>query len=485
MTLKVPALLLFSAIFSFATEWSDAGIARCGGLFLWKGKYISADAENCQTSDTAYHGPFKAYAAFSATRLHLRWENFWTIRSDTRKAEATAGIAGDFPWIAINANVTGDTSYMRAKASSAIKWNDSLAYAGVNIGGGSFGKLNLNWISETENSLLDTIRGSYEGEYISKGIFAGGKYKQHEWKIDGEYFQTDRAPIRKQHYAFRDSSLLRKGTFDYAYSAKDSRVEILLYHLDLNAHLFGVRYYEGDTKRFLYLPIEAELNGAEESVEYKNWKFNAGYTRGYLKISKTTKRFEETLAPNRLLDYSLTEALSFSFYRKNYRLYGDAHAYLAHLKIQKEWEIPIHSWLLSPLAFGDFFYSEGEADITEQDETDVLITSQKKYTPYHGDLKISGTILQLALKLGSPQKALYTQIKCSQFIPLFLRKKLEEITTSNNSQKNSSTSPSGSSSGSSSEASPGGKVSSPIMNEENLTPFRAGFAIEIEAGFKF
>lgn len=486
---RISVLLLCSALSSFGAElFSDAGKVRCGGLFLWKGKYASADAEACNVADTVKSEPVGVYARMSFARLHTRWENFWTSRLNAKEWNAAAGIYGDFPLLFLSAQVSGDTTHMQANATSALHVKDSLAYAGAEIGGGTFGTLRYSWKSETPGSPMDSLNATYEGEFIDKTFFGGGKFRRHEWRAQFGFFETSRFPIDDELYAIRDSSLLRNATAEYSYSAADSKVKIFLYHLDLDAHIFGVRTTDGDTKRILYVPAEAELNGAEESLRYGKWNFGLGYAQGYLKIPKTTARFEETLAANRLLDNSPLKVLSFSFYKKNYRIFGDANAKFTHAKIQKKWDVDYKGWNFSPEASGDFFFAWGGTDVILQDETTVLIVTEKKQTPYTGDFKVAGSLLGLSLKTTSPESRFFAEVKMQQLVPFYLKKSFERATEKSASAPGTGTT---TEPGTGTTTEPGTAPSTTTadnslsMKEEKITPFRAGFSIDASIGVKF
>ena len=484
---RISVLLLSFALNSFGAELlSDAGKVRCGGLFLWKGVYASADAEACNVADTVKSAPIGVYARASFARLHTRWKNFWTSRLTAKEWNAAAGIYGNFPFLFLDAQVSGDTAHLQASATSSLHTKDSLAYAGAEIGGGSFGTLHYSWTSETPGSLIDTLNADYEGKFVNKAFFGGGKFRRHEWRAQFGFIETSRSPIGDNElYAIRDSSLLRKATAEYTYSATDSKIRILIYHLDLDAHIFGLRTKDGDTKKFMFVPAEAELNGAEESLRYGKWDFGLGYAQGYLKVPETTARFEETFAANRLLGNSTLKILSFSFYKKNYRVFGDADAKFAHAKIQKRWDIGCRRWRIAPEASGDFFFIKGGTDLILQDETTVLFAVDKNQTPYTGDFKVAGSLLGLRAKVSSPAARFFADVKMQQLVPFYLKKNFE----SNDSD--SSGSSAGTGGGAGSGSGPSGTAVSPakdkslLMKEEKITPFRAGFSIDASVGFAF
>ncbi len=484
---RISVLLLSFALSSFGAELlSDAGKVRCGGLFLWKGVYASADAEACNVADTVKSAPIGVYARASFARLHTRWRNFWTSRLTAKEWNAGAGIYGDFPLLFLDAQVSGDTAHLQASATSSLHTKDSIAYAGAEIGGGSFGTLHYSWTSETPGSLIDTLNADYEGKFVNKAFFGGGKFKRHEWRAQFGFIETSRSPIGDNElYAIRDSSLLRKATAEYTYSATDSKIRILIYHLDLDAHIFGLRTKDGDTKKFMFVPAEAELNGAEESLRYGKWDFGLGYAQGYLKVPETTARFEETFAANRLLGNSTLKILSFSFYKKNYRVFGDADAKFAHAKIQKRWDIGCRRWRIAPEASGDFFFIKGGTDLILQDETTVLFAVDKNQTPYTGDFKVAGSLLGLRAKVSSPAARFFADVKMQQLVPFYLKKNFESDKGNSSGSSTGTGGSTGSGSGPSGTATSSTKNQSFLMKEEKITPFRAGFSIDASVGFAF
>lgn len=478
MKISQPAIVLFATVISLAADFT--GEARFRGLFLWNGEYASANASDKDISGSISLGTLNLDASLYAIRANVSWENFWEISSRINTYEGAVKIDGDFRHLKLSAAVNGNSDFGRAQALSAIHAADSLFFIGLRFGGGSFGKIRTTWRSETPNGFLDSMRIDYQGEFIRKGVLLGSQMGNHSVFFDGNIFWTKRAPIEDSHYALRDSSTLWNGELHYRYKRGDSEWKWSARYFHLNSHFFGVRSEEDNLKRFLYLPSRANIGIFHGEFQNPNWEISLGGATGHLRLPHNENRFEETLAPNRALDQSLIQTLSFAVYKLNYRLYGDASGWLLHSQAGRRFHFFPGLWHISPKIAMNFLYAQGGFDVYLKSESVSTFLIQKSITEtYHGDVKMSGAILHLNLLGESPKRRFFGSISLMQIIPFFVIKDL----TKTDAKGNTSSFHPGSSSSKPENSSL--KSDDSLHRSEHLSPFKTGFGIEVSVGLHF
>lgn len=484
--MKKISVFVFTLTAIISAAWNDAGTVRCRGLFLWNGQYASANASGCQASDSLQTGALLLSVDFKKYKSNVDWENFWRIESRAKIFEAGFSAQGDFRYILLGASFAGNGETHRSEILSEIHTDDSLFFVGTKMGGGTVDGVKAKWKSEKRNNVLDTVDIAYKGNFLRKGVFLGGKHRRHFWKIGGDFLETRRAPMENEHYALRDSSRVFLLRSEYAYASDWGTLAAKAFWANADFRFFGIRNEDGLSKRFAFLPARANVEGIDFSWVRPRFSLQAG---GFLlqgELPKNRERFYETLAPNRLLDYSLLQALSFRYFKRDYRLYGDANGFLSHFKAKRNFEFFPADFHLRPGVSADFIYAQGEFDITLESVTTSMFLKRIRPTDYFGNFKAAGAIANVSLLAETPGKNFFFRADCYQIVPFFVIKNLSKTLPNGKKQNvkpgNSSESSGPSSSGESS-ASP--SKNSTERKNEHLPIFKTGFAADISIGFRF
>ncbi len=454
----LPITVLLAATISLAEE--TVGTARCRGLFLWNGASASANASDCEIRDSTVTGILAVNASFRFFRANGSWENGWEVKSRREDVEGSVGVGGNFRFLNLSAQISGNTDFARASVLSVIHPGDSLFWAGTRLGGGTVGGIRSTWTSGSMNGFLDTMQIGYRGRFIRKGLLLGGRHGKHLVEFSGDIFHSRRAPVDGEHYAFRDASELWTGNFLHRFKGGDSEWEFRAKALHLDASLFGLRTEGDNVKRFAYLPVKANAAILDGALRSPGFELSLGGGGGHLRLPHRKARFEETLAPNRALDQSTAQALSFALFKRNYRLFGDASGWFLHARIEKPFHFQPGRWHLIPQTAADFVYAQGEWDMELQKETaEAFLIHKTTANPHRGDAHLAGIVAEFAFFAESPQKRFFGKIAAAQIIPLFFHKNVDR-------QK------------------AGEEDSSPTHKAERLSPFKTGFGIEASAGYR-
>ena len=197
------------------------------------------------------------------------------------------------------------------------------------------------------------------------------------------------------------------------------------------------------------------------------WDLQAGAFFLQLEVPRHAEKFFETLAPNRALDYSLLQVLASSFYKINYRMYGDLSGFLSHLKIKRTFEFTPGEFHLYPGIGADFFYVQGELDGAQENVTTSFIFSKVSKKTFEGNLKTFGVIANIAFAIESPKRRFFLNANAYQIAPIALFKELNKTDADGNE----------------SSISLGGE--SPSKSKTEYLPFKTGFAFDASFGIHF
>lgn len=458
--------LTFAALVS--AEWKETGMARCSGLFLLNKSNASANVFGCQILDSVRTSVLDVDAKLRDYNAKASWMyNGWKIKPEWTVPEAEIGTRGKFRHLVLEASVAGNGEHLRGLAESAIQTADSLAYIGTRFGGGSVGTITAKWTMLHPNGMLDTMDLEYETRYRTKGVFIGSKIFNHTAEVNWDFFHTRRAPFDDVHYAIRDSSEGFLGRFHYGYHASEGTFQFLAFWAHLNSEFFLLRSEEDNVKRFGYLELKGNLEGANLSYENRKWDLQAGAFFLQLEVPRHAEKFFETLAPNRALDYSLLQVLSSSFYKINYRMYGDLSGFLSHVKIKRTFEFTPGEFHLHPAIGADFFYVQGELDGAQENVTTSFIFSKVSKKTFEGNLKTFGVIANIAFAIESPKRRFFLNANAYQIAPIALFKELNKTDADGNE----------------SSISLGGE--SPSKSKTEYLPFKTGFAFDASFGIRF
>ena len=467
-----PVILL---VVAFAAAADFAGTARCRGLFLWNGKYASANASECEIRDSVRSGALQASAALHAYKANLEWENFWNISSRIQKWEGEAQMRGNFRYLDLAAEAVGDGEFFRANASTVLHTPDSLFFGELHLGGGTWGEIRSTWISDKPNGFLDTMRIGYRSEFLRKGLVVGTRFGRHTVNVEGNFFRSVRGPLDGDGYFLRDSSEFWMGKLRYVHRNGDAKWKMQAAYLSGNAHFYGLRKDGENIKRFAYLPVNADVLGANGGFSGRSWEWLCGGLYGHFRLPHRTERFWETLAPNRALGASLLQVLSFSLYKRNFRLYGEMEGGLIHSRVGRSFHFSPGMWHFAPRISGDFVYAQGDMDVFLTSETNKAFVFQKSQTElYRGEVYMAGAIAGTGFLLESPRRNFFTRLSLLQIVPFFLHKKLSKIDESGETSDVDF-----------GNGEPSSANTSSRRKSEHLSPFKTGFGIDLSVGYRF
>jgi len=411
-----------------AGAWGDRGLADCGGLFLLDQTNQTFSATHCNATDSVIQNHVTVYGAYHYTQWDATWQQGgWLLEGTQKDYSGNAGIRGDWEFLSLAADFSKGTSGEWISAMSTLKLPDSILYANASMGKGTVNLFTLTWNPQDSSGLIDTISGDWETEAIKTKFSLGMVFHRHQLQANLSTLKTHRASLGSTHYSLRDSSLLYGMGLKYDYRFNTGFASLQMQHLDLESHIFGLRNEDGNTKRFFYLPLDLKYNEIWGTLVYTDWKLRIGYGKARIKIPEETRRFYETLSPNRVLDYSITQVLSFSFYQRNYRIAGDINGYWLATSLGYSWEKEIYRWHWKPTLSSDFFRVQGTMDITKTNESTNLFggSSSKEY--YEGRLTFVGANAQISSRFESPLHQFFMHLSMGQIIPFYYHAVFKEV----------------------------------------------------------
>lgn len=413
----VCVLALATSIFA---SWSESGGVRCRGLFLLNGKFADAEFSSCQVSDSLQTDVLLVHVALQRYRESASFENSWKLESDILFQDARFGLQGNFRNILLGANFSGSRDFRHFDVVSEIHAADSLFFLGVTLGRLSIGEFRATWTSESEKSVLDTVDLAYRGNFLGHGIFLGSRLRKHSIQVSGNLWESRRESLKDDTYAIRDSSNLLRLRSEYAYRFDRGTVSADIFWTNLNSRFFGIRTEDGKSKRFAFLPVKANVEGLDVSWENDFLELQAGgiWLQGSFPHDRT--RFYETLAPNRMLNYSLLQAFSFAYFKRDYRLFGEASGFLSYFKAEKDFSFYPGNFLVQPGISANFIYAQGSLDMSMESVTTSIFVRKTQTTDYTGNLKTTGVIANLSLVLKSPHRKLFLAADSYQFVPFLV-----------------------------------------------------------------
>lgn len=458
----VCVLALATSIFA---SWSEAGGVRCRGLFLLNGKFADAEFSGCQVSDSLQTEVLLVHVALQRYQASASFENSWKLESDILFQVARFGLQGNFRNILLGANFSGSRDFRHFDVVSEIHAADSLFFLGVTLGRLSIGEFRATWTSESENSVLDTVDLVYRGNFLGHGIFLGSRLRKHSIQVSGNLWESRRESLKDDTYAIRDSSNLLRLRSEYAYRFDRGTVSADIFWTNLNSRFFGIRTEDGKAKRFAFLPVKANVEGLDVSWENDFLELQAGgiWLQGSFPHDRT--RFYETLAPNRMLNYSLLQAFSFAYFKRDYRLFGEASGFLSYFKAEKDFSFYPGNFLVQPGISANFIYAQGSLDMSMESVTTSIFVRKTQTTDYTGNLKTAGVIANLSLVLKSPHRKLFLAANSYQFVPFLVITSFEK--TSGNGKRQDI------------------DLENSSKRKKRSSIFKTGFAFDLSIGFHF
>lgn len=295
------------------------GLVHCGGLFLLNSETSQANGTGCIATDTVQFGTHSVFAGIGYDRINVKWIDSWTLSIKRSAFLGSAGFKSDFRNISLSVSASSEPSIT---SNLTIHTADSSLYAGTLFGRGFPTLATLRWESENETDEVHKIEADWESDYLRKGFVIGAQAKRHHIQTSLEQIST--TPVKQnEEYFIKDSSQVSIWNSLYKYSLDNSAIDLQYMLLSAKSEIIGNSYRDNSTKRFMYLPLKAIMHYADIHWGNESFGIDAKGVLAYGKMKRNDQRFFETLAPNRLLPASVTQALSFSFLQRNYRVNAD------------------------------------------------------------------------------------------------------------------------------------------------------------------
>ena len=472
----------------------NSGLVQCDGLFLLDWKGTKASAKGCSVSDSLQAGNWAFGASVGKIRYHLGYRRdsdqdqySWNLKMSEILTTGHVSLSKDFRFVGIDFNAD---ALPAIGISSRFHLPDSLLYAKATINTGLIELSGIHWNSDWEENYVPTIDGNYQSTILTKSFSAGTRLQGHQ--LQGGFLYGETTPdIQNQWgYAFSDSSDFWGTDFRYLYDGSSNKVQLSYAYLYADIRLFGLMRENVDEvseKRFAYLPLGIDANLFQANFQHKfpdGDRFTARAIYGTLEINIPweNRRFYETLAPNRALKSSILKTLSFSVFQRSFRIYGDIDGKIYDAGLNYQWNLNVGRWHLLPNASLDGFYASYTTKLNLRKESSGFFYIKHSTDTWKQDGYIIGTLAGLGTELQSPSKTFFASFGMEQIIPLYFHNDTESKEKS--------------SQGSSLQPPPDPNEAPPIeenkgnslaKNWDNLSSliFSNGFALQIQAGFRF
>ncbi len=471
----------------------NSGLVQCDGLFLLDWKGIKASAKGCDLSDSLQASGWAFGASVGKTSYHLGYRRSsdqdqysWNLKMGETFTTGHVSLSKEFKFIGIDANVS---ALPAIGISSRFHLPDSLLYAKAAINAGLIELSGIHWNSDWEEDYVPTIDGNYQSSILAKSFSAGTRLQNHQLQGSFSYGETSPDIENQWGYAFSDSSDFWGTDFRYLYDGSSNKAQFSYAYLYADIRLFGLMRENGEEvseKRFAYLPLGIDANLFQANFQHKfhdGDQFTARAIYGTLEINIPweSRRFYETLAPNRALKSSVLKTLSFSVFQRSFRVYGDIDGRLADAGVGYEWNLGLGGWHLLPKISLDAFYISYTTKLNMRKESSGFFYIKHSTDTWQQDGYIIGTLAGLNMELNSPSSRFFASAGVEQIVPLYFHRETDSKEKS--SQDSSLQPPPETNEASHTEKSKG---SSLAKNWEKFSSFvfRNGFALHLQAGFR-
>jgi len=399
-------------------EVSSNSLAHCGGLFLLDSDSRQLDGFACQASDTTQAGKYSAFASLSRYRIDGLWKDGWTLSFNSTRNIGAAGIRASYK----NISYSLEASSLPTLASSiTADAADSLMYASIQLERGAPRLVDIRWESENKTDQVNIIEGHWDTEYLRRGFTIGSKFRNGEFQANLNYTSTKPQNTHEEYYV-KDSSTIWFWKAGYRHSFETGRLQLGYTGASADIHIFGNTYRENSTKRFMYIPLEANFHYGDIQWEHEVFGLTARGLKIDSRMEKNNKRFFETFAPNRILPGSITQALSFSFLQKNYRIGADVDLSAVTLggHFNPQFSITPHLQV-SPRIELHGYYTYNELEIERKTETTSFMANNLENSTWSWMLESYGCIAGLGFTLEGKAPGTNRRIsifgRVSQIIP--------------------------------------------------------------------
>lgn len=397
---------------------SSKSTAQCGGLFLLDTKTAEVSGTRCHVTDSVSVGKYTAFGSFGHYRFGGTWNDGWELSIKSNGLIGSAGIRVGFKYI--DFSVDANSLYSMTSGMSIHK-ADSSAYMASFIGMGHPTLASIRWDSDDDNSEISHIAADWETDFFRKGVIIGAQFGKQYVNAKIESIITTPYSANREYFV-KDSSHLAIADIHYSFDGTDNDIRLHYTNVIANLNIIGNTYRDSSTKRFMFVPLDANLHLAELSWERLHYALHASALRANAQMEKKDERFFETFAPNRLLAPSIIQALSFTFLQQVYRVGADIDifAFAAGAKINPRLNIAGHTIVPSIDIQG--YYTYDEMDVEKTSETTRLIAFDSRKESWHWQLESFGTIISLGLSweksFAGSSHTISLDWNASQIVPL-------------------------------------------------------------------
>ena len=465
-----------------AHSLSNTGFTDCGGLFLLHTSDKQFSARQCGINDQVELQNLKVYGDLRHITYQGRYTDKWDIKGYNSLDIASAGFESRFNFITLGVDAS---SLPFVKSTLAIHPADDFFRISTSIARGSIDLGNIRWISEHENDVVHEISVDWETHLLFRNISAEINPGIHHFGVSGSLLQSSPENPEKEYY-IRDSINVMMLRGEYGAKLGQSRLSLEYSYINANVYLYGIFHQESNYKRFMYVPLDAQLHWLLAQWKYNNLKTNLNYVHAAGRIEANQGRFFETLAPNRALPPSVIKSLSFSFLQKIFRIDADLDAMGIFGGAEYQWHRG-QKYSFNPRVAIDGYYASGALDMDNQIETLILLTYNKKNEIYRRELKSAGGILSLGAELRREGPITVSlDYSVTQLVPVY--SSYQEILPDDNPSDDSGNKKSGNGNSSSSKDSPEkqeSKKKSGDLETEKGVAFRNGFATHLGITVRF
>lgn len=399
-------------------EISTNGLASCGGLFLLDSDSKDLSGKFCSMADTMRAGKYTVFAGLSHYWVDGLWKDGWTLSLNSSQTVGNAGIQADFRNIAFSVSASSRPSLTSGITAHAA---DSVFYASAVLERGAPELTHIRWESENESDEVNQIDALWEAEYLRKGFGIGSTYKGNEILANLTLITTSPQNLDREYFV-KDSS--RLWIWDARYSHRFTQGLFELYYAGISAdsRLYGIASRDNSRKRFMYIPLEGLLHYGDVRWKSESYGLQARGLKSSIRLDKSHDRFFETLAPNRLLPASITQALSFSFLQQNYLV--DADLDIAAFSFGGHYSPSIGitpSTRFVPKVEIHGYYTYNELDIDRISETSTFIAYSAIDEHWHWSLEslgaIAGAGISIEKRFRDVHRAISLEWNATQIIP--------------------------------------------------------------------
>jgi len=351
----------------------------CSGLFL-------------SNRDSVTVGAHSFFGGVDYWRTGVRWRDGWDFDIKWSSANFVAGFHSEFDHVFLGASFQG-----LSLSSGRALWTPE--------GGEASGLPTIDAKWETSLLLKNAWAGAVIGEH-RLGAFMGHVGSRPN-DLGDSYFVMDSANV--WFFGGRYTFGAAGATLGYTYVNADLVMQ-------------GIRAQDDTRKRFMYAPMSAYVHVVNMNLDLGNVDVRAlaGHMDGRLR--NDGRRFYETLAANRVLQSSVVQVLSFSFFQKNYRDNADFDA--AAIMLGGEFRKRLGAWF-EPSVAVDYFYLDAALDGRQVEETTKLFGSASDASTFGWKADCMGVLLGLGVSFR--YGAFGVSLNAKQILPLYVDLQRDEV----------------------------------------------------------